>query len=80
MILIWSSFLTSKIGLIKMKKVILRNIKGTLYSLTCSRKSTMLMAGPHITVRWELKEFGASVGVSLLGASAVRKYIALGDT
>tara|TARA_R110000744_G_scaffold159242_6_gene275318 strand:- start:872 stop:1054 length:183 start_codon:yes stop_codon:yes gene_type:complete len=58
-----------------MTKSILRNINGTVYILTCSKKATALIAGKHMTTRWSIKKFGSSVGVSLIGASAARKYL-----
>jgi hypothetical protein len=57
-------------------KTLNKNIAGIECILTCSRKATKLVAGNHITTRWTIKEVGDSVGVSLLGASSVRKYIA----
>ena len=56
-------------------KTLTRNIAGMECILTCSIKATSLIAGNHITTRWTIKEVGDSVGVSLLGANAVRKYI-----
>jgi hypothetical protein len=56
-------------------KTLNKNIAGIEYILTCTKKATKLIAGNHITTRWTIKEVGDSVGISLLGADAVRRYI-----
>jgi hypothetical protein len=43
--------------------------------MTCSKTETKLISKKHITTRWSIKEVGDSVGISLLGAKAVRRYI-----
>jgi hypothetical protein len=56
-------------------KILNKNIAGIECILTCSKTATKLISKKHITTRWNIKEVGDSVGISLLGAEAVRRYI-----
>tara|TARA_B110000902_G_C14243073_1_gene563209 strand:- start:204 stop:383 length:180 start_codon:yes stop_codon:yes gene_type:complete len=56
-------------------KILNKNIAGIDCILTCSKTETKLISKKHITTRWSIKEVGDSVGISLLGAEAVRRYI-----
>lgn len=60
-----------------MNKNLNRNIAGIDYVLTCSRTPTKLITETHITTRWLIKEIGESVGLSFLGAKAVRTHLNL---
>lgn len=57
-----------------MQKSIQRIIGGELHTLTCRKIKTTLSRGVHVTTRWTLKD-DSGIGVSLLGADAVRQYV-----